>query len=36
MDIINHLFSYLTPGAFLYIDLLAATVNALNGALLAW
>jgi len=35
MDIFNNLFSYLIPGAFLYIDLFAATVNAFNGALLA-
>ena len=35
MDIITNLFSYLTPGAFLYIDLLAAFTNALNGAILA-
>lgn len=34
MDIITNLFSYLTPGDFLYIDLLAAFTNALNGALL--
>ena len=34
MDIITYLFSYLKPGDFLYIDLLAAFTNALNGALL--
>jgi uncharacterized membrane protein YeiH len=34
MDIITQLFSYLKPGDFLYIDLLAAFTNALNGALL--
>ena len=34
MDFIDNLFGYLTPGAFLYIDLLAAFTNALNGALL--
>ncbi|MDX2344248.1 MAG: TRIC cation channel family protein, partial [Acidimicrobiia bacterium] len=32
---VSDLFDYLTPGAFLYIDLLAAFTNALNGALLA-
>ena len=31
----THLFSYLTPGNFVIIDLIAATTNALNGALLA-
>jgi len=35
MDFITYLFAFLTPGAFLYIDLLAAATNALNGALLA-
>ena len=35
MDFIAYLFAFLTPGAFLYIDLLAAATNALNGALLA-
>ncbi len=35
MDFISYLFAFLTPGAFLYIDLLAAATNALNGALLA-
>jgi uncharacterized membrane protein YeiH len=34
MDILTNLLSYLTPGNFLYIDLLAAFTNALNGALL--
>lgn len=34
MDLIDSLFAYLTPGAFLYIDLLAAFTNALSGALL--
>jgi uncharacterized membrane protein YeiH len=34
LDIITHLFSYLKPGDFLYIDLLAAFTNALNGAIL--
>jgi uncharacterized membrane protein YeiH len=34
MDIVHYLLSYLTPGNFLYIDLLAAFTNALNGALL--
>jgi uncharacterized membrane protein YeiH len=34
MDVIGNLFSYLTPGSFLFIDLIAATTNALNGALL--
>lgn len=34
MDIITNLLSYLQPGSFLYIDLLAAFTNALNGALL--
>ena len=34
MDFITNLFSYLKPGDFLYIDLLAAVTNALNGALL--
>ncbi|MFL7870171.1 MAG: TRIC cation channel family protein, partial [Anaerolineales bacterium] len=31
---ISDLLSYLTPGNFLYFDLLAAFTNALNGALL--
>src|SRR5215831_2723074 len=31
----DHLFSYLTFGEFLIINLIAATTNALNGALLA-
>jgi uncharacterized membrane protein YeiH len=35
MNLITNLFAFLTPGAFLYIDLLAAFTNALNGALLA-
>ena len=34
MDIVTNLFSYLAPGSFLYLDLLAAFTNALNGALL--
>ena len=34
MDIITSLFSYLQRGDFLYLDLLAAFTNALNGALL--
>jgi uncharacterized membrane protein YeiH len=34
MDIIANLISYLQPGDFLYLDLLAAFTNALNGALL--
>ena len=35
MDYLTHLFSYLTVGNFVIIDLIAATTNALNGALLA-
>ena len=35
MEFLTYLFAFLTPGAFLYIDLLAAATNALNGALLA-
>ena len=35
MDVVTNLFDYLTPGSFLYIDLLAAFTNALNGVLLA-
>ena len=35
MDVIANLFAYLAPGGFLFIDLIAATTNALNGALLA-
>ena len=35
MNLIGYLLAFLTPGAFLYIDLLAAATNALNGALLA-
>jgi len=35
MDILAGLFAYLKPGDFLYIDLLAAFTNALNGVLLA-
>jgi uncharacterized membrane protein YeiH len=34
MGVLSHLFSYLAAGSFLYIDLIAATTNALNGALL--
>ncbi|MFN2199668.1 MAG: trimeric intracellular cation channel family protein [Caldilineaceae bacterium] len=34
MGILASLLAYLTPGSFLYIDLLAAFTNALNGALL--
>ena len=34
MDAISNLFAYLTPGAFLYFDLLAAFTNALNGAII--
>lgn len=34
MDLISNLFAYLTPGAFLYLDLLAAFTNALNGAII--
>jgi len=34
MNLIGHLLAFLTPGAFLYIDLLAAATNALNSALL--
>jgi len=35
VEIITNLLSYLTPGNFLYIDLLAAFTNALNGALVS-
>lgn len=31
----TQLFSYLTVGSFLIIDLIAATTNAFNGGLLA-
>ena len=34
MDLISNLLAYLTPGAFLYLDFLAAFTNALNGAIL--
>ena len=34
MHLITYLLAYLTPGDFLYVDLLAAFTNALNGALL--
>jgi uncharacterized membrane protein YeiH len=34
MDLISNLFAYLTPGAFLYLDLLASFTNALNRAIL--
>ncbi len=34
MNLIGYLLAFLTPGAFLYIDLLAAATNALNSALL--
>lgn len=35
MDIVAWLTAFLVPGGFLFIDLLAATTNALNGALLS-
>ena len=35
MDFLDNLLDYLTPGEFLYVDLLAASTNALNGALLS-
>jgi len=35
MDALWYLVSYLQPGNFLIIDLIAATTNALNGAMLA-
>jgi len=35
MDFLTYLFAFLAPGAFVYVDLLAATVNGFNGALLA-
>lgn len=34
MNLVAYLLAFLTPGAFLYVDLLAAATNALNGALL--
>ena len=35
MDLVSWLAAFLVPGGFLFIDLLAATTNALNGALLS-
>ena len=35
MDIIAYLLAFLAPGAFVYIDLFAAFINGLNGALLS-
>ena len=35
MGVLTYLFSFLTPGGFLYVDLFAAATNAFNGALLA-
>jgi uncharacterized membrane protein YeiH len=35
MDIVSWLMAFLVPGAFLWIDLFAATTNGLNGAILA-
>jgi uncharacterized membrane protein YeiH len=35
MSFISYLLAFLVPGAFLYVDLLAAFTNALNGALLS-
>jgi len=35
MDFITYLFAFLAPGAFVYVDLIAAATNALNGAILS-